>query len=312
MPPASRALLVVNPASGQATGRETLVRRIVATLSGAGLAHVDVRTTRGADDAVRWAEHAAADGYDLLLVAGGDGTVAAAAQGVVAGGHDLPIGVLPIGTGNGLARHLRLPEDPLAAARVVARGPRVRLDAIEVVSHDRLALVFVGAGLDAEINRDADAPAKRRLGRLAYVAAAARRLVGRRNHRVDLVLDGRHERLAAHAVSVINAGRFEFAGLDVGPSLDPQDGFLDVAVFRRPGVLQVAGQVTRLLVGRPHRAELLRAAAVRLASDPPMPVHVDGDVVGETPLEARVLPGAVRFAAGPGFAPAAPSTSSTG
>lgn len=297
----NQPLLIVNPASGRAVGDGRWVHRVIGALHDAGAKRVEARVTETLADAERWAGAAADDGHDLLLIAGGDGTVAAAAHGVVQGGHDLPIGIIPIGTGNGLARHLRLPEDPLAAARVSIEGCTVRLDAIDVVSHGRTALVFVGAGLDAEINRDANSPTKRRLGRFAYVVAGAQRIVGRRNHRVLLTIDGHAEPLLAHAISVINAGRFELAGLDLGPPGDPRDGRLEVAVFRRPGPLQVAGQVVRLLAGRPTRTELIHATEVHLACDPPMPVHIDGDISGETPLRVRVVPGAMRFVAGREF-----------
>lgn len=142
-----------------------------------------------------------------------------------------------------------------------------------------------------------DAGKKRRYGFVAYVAAAGRNLLGRRNRRVALTLDGRTERLAAHTLSMINAGLITVAGIEVGPPADPHDGRLDVAVFSSPNPFGAAAQVWRLLTGRPTRAELLRAGEVRLTSDRPLLVHVDGDVVGTTPLNALVHRAAVSFIA---------------
>jgi len=300
---ARRAVLVVlNPVSGRAEAAE-LAQPLERALREMGAGRIVVRLTDAIGDAVCWAREAGAEGFDVLLVGGGDGTVAAAATGVLEGGADLPIGILPTGTGNGLARMLRLPNDPLKAVHALHAGRPVRIDAVEVPSHDRIALVFVGAGLDAEVNRDADAASKRRFGTLAYAAATVRNLVGRRSQRLTLTLDDRREQLAGHAVSVFNAGIIEIAGIEFGPPANPHDGRLDVAVFRSPGFAAAAGQVLRLLIGRPKRAELEGAAHVHLEADPPMPVHVDGDVVGSTPLEARVRPAALRFLADASYPP---------
>lgn len=288
-------LVVLNPAAGRAEAAASW-GPVERALVEAGALTVTVRLTAELADARRWGRDAAHEGFDVVLVGGGDGTVAAVASGVVQG-CGLPLGILPTGTGNGLARTLRLPASPLAAIRAMRTGRETRVDALEVVSHDRLALVFAGAGLDAEINRDADAPRKRRFGTLAYAGATVRNLVGRRNRRVELTLDGQVENVDAHAVSVFNAGVIEIAGMEFGPPADPHDGLLDVAVFRTPGPFRASGQVLRLLLGRPKQAELLVAKHVRIASDPPMLVHVDGEVVGSTPLEVRTRRGVLRFLA---------------
>jgi len=292
-----RLLIILNPASGRQAAN-ALAGAVEAESWSAGAARVELRSTGSVDDAVTWSADAGSEGFDRIVVAGGDGTVTAVATGVMRSGLDLPIGIVPTGTGNGLARVLRIPiGDPLRAFRALAAGHTVAVDAVEVRSHDRWALVFLGAGLDAEINRDADAGKKRRYGFLAYVAAAGRNLLGRHNRRVALTLDGRTERLAAHTVSMINAGLITVAGIEVGPPADPHDGRLDVAVFRSPNPFGAAAQVWRLLTGRPTRAELLRAGEVRLTSDRPLLVHVDGDVVGTTPLDALVHRAAVSFIA---------------
>jgi diacylglycerol kinase (ATP) len=289
-------LVVVNPASGR-RGADALSAEVAAALRTAGATRVEVRTTAAIDDAARWAGSAAADGFEGVVAVGGDGTVTAVANGLLRAGTNLPIAIVPAGTGNGMARVLRLPAEPRRALAALVHGRRVPFDAIEVPSHDRWALMFVGAGLDAEINRDADATQKRRFGFLAYVAAAGGNLFGRRNRRIVLTVDGRSERLAAHTVTVINAGLIEVAGVEVGPPTDPHDGRIEVALFRAPSALGAAAQVWRLLVGRPERTELLSAAHVQLDAERPLLVHVDGDVIGTTPLEARVRRDALTFVA---------------
>jgi len=289
-------LIVVNPSSGR-RGAEALAADAATALDAAGAAGVEVRTTAAIEDASRWAGSAAADGFGGVLAVGGDGTVTAVASGLLRAGTNLPIAIVPAGTGNGMARVLRLPMEPKRALEALARGQHLPFDAIEVLSHDRWALMFVGAGLDAEINRDADAAQKRRFGFLAYVGAAARNLVGRRNRRIALALDGRVAQLSAHTVTIINAGLVELLGVEVGPPTDPHDGRLEVALFRSPSAFGAAAQVWRLLVRRPERAELLTAAHVRVEARLPLLVHVDGDVIGTTPLEVRVRRDALTFVA---------------
>lgn len=289
-------LVVLNPSSGRGDARE-IEAAIDDELTDAGATRVVVRTTAAIDDATRWAESAADEGFDAVVAVGGDGTVTAVATGVLRSGHDLPIGIVARGTGNGVAQALRLPTEPQEAVRALRAGHPVPFDAIEVVSHGRWSLLFLGAGLDAQINRDADAGQKRRCGYLAYVGAALRNVAGRRNRHVTLTIDGEARDVAAHTVSVINSGVVRLAGVEVGPPSDPHDGRLDVALFRSPHPLAALAQLLRLVGGRPGPAELLHASHVRVEAQPPLLMHVDGDVIGHTPFEARIRPRAVTFIA---------------
>jgi diacylglycerol kinase (ATP) len=297
-------LVVLNPSSGR-TQADELAATLEDELAEAGAAGVEVRRTVEIDDATRWAEAAGAEGFEIVLAVGGDGTVTAVAAGVLRSGHDVTVGIVATGTGNGMARVLHLPTSAEEAVAALRAGHPVRLDAVEVTSHDRWALMFLGVGLDAEINRDADAGHKRRFGYLAYIGATLRNVLGRRNQRLTLTLDDRRERTLAHTISIFNAGHFDVAGLEVGPPADPHDGRLDVAVFRSPSPIAIATQLLRLLTGRPVGRDLVRAEHVRIDARSPLLVHIDGDVIGTTPLEARVRPGAITFLADADYPPSA-------
>jgi diacylglycerol kinase (ATP) len=297
-------LVVLNPSSGRAQADE-LAAALESELAEAGAARVVVRRTVEIDDATRWAEGAAGEGFEVVLAVGGDGTVAAVATGVLRSGSDVTVGIVATGTGNGMARVLHLPTSPEEAVAALRAGHPVRLDAVEVTSHDRWALMFLGVGLDAEINRDADAGHKRQFGYLAYIGATLRNVLGRRNQRLTLTLDDRRERTLAHTVSIFNAGHFDVAGLEVGPPADPHDGRLDVAVFRSPSPIAIATQVLRLLTGRPVGRDLVQAERVRIDARSQLLVHIDGDVIGTTPLEARVRPAAITFLADADYPPSA-------
>lgn len=262
----------------------------------------EVRVTEGPEDAFDWAAAAADEGFDVVLAGGGDGTVTGVAHGVLRSGSRIPIGILPLGTGNGMARVLGLPVEPSEALDALAQGRIVQVDAVDIPSHDAMSLLFFGAGLDARINREADGDEKARLGPFAYVVAALSKLRGIRNHSLTLTIDGRLQALRGHTVSVFNATRLDLGGVPVGPDADPHDGVLELTVLRSSGALSTLGKLARLLNRSASRGELVPVHKLRVEADPPLPVQVDGDVVGETPLEAEVLPWALRFIADRGYA----------
>ena len=296
-----RVLAVLNPTSGARRGAD-LASELEEGLRRLGAAEAEGRVTEGPDDALAWATAAGDEGFELVVAGGGDGTVTAVAQGVLASGADVPVAIAPLGTGNGLARVLGLPLEPEEALAAVAEGRAVRFDVLEVPSHGLVSLLFCGAGLDAKINEDADREAKDRLGFLAYVRAALGAARDVERHDLTLTLDGRTSRLRGHTVIAFNATRLELLGLEVGPDSSPHDGLMDVAVMRRPGAWAVLRRALRLLDRHASRADLRPASRLRLEARPPLPVQVDGDPVGETPLEVAVSPAAVAFVAPPDYA----------
>jgi YegS/Rv2252/BmrU family lipid kinase len=301
-----RVLVILNPGSGGGAAAEA-EGPVRAALQKVG-ALAEVRHTGDADDARIWARAAADEGFDVVLAFGGDGTANEVAHGLLDAGARAELGVLPVGTGNGLARVLDLPIDPEKAVAALAAGRTVALDVVEVLNPEGIALLFVGAGLDADVNRDADSKAKARFGFLAYVWAVLGRLPRLRGHRVTLTLDGETRRVNAHTVTLINAGRIDLSGVPVGPDVDPHDGRVDVAVLRSPDLWRAAAAVARLVTRAGSRRQFERAREVRVEADPPLPVHFDGDVVGTTPLVARVLPGALRVIAGARYLRNTPAT----
>src|SRR5690625_7480821 len=140
--------VILNPTSGTERGRH-VTAAISQELRRAGVSDLDVRTARSGSDAVRWAGEAAADGFGIVIAAGGDGTVTAVAHGVRQAGTDTLIGSVPLGTGNGLARLLQVPLETVPALRALQQGKAVPLDVPDVPAHEATSPLFLGAGLDA-------------------------------------------------------------------------------------------------------------------------------------------------------------------
>jgi YegS/Rv2252/BmrU family lipid kinase len=234
---------------------------------------------------------ALADGADLVLVLGGDGTVRACA-GVLAG-TTIPLALLPAGTGNLLAKNLGIPADLDAAAAVAADGTHRRIDVVELEGEP--FVVMGGCGFDARVFEETSDDLKKRVGWLAYVSAGMRAL--RTVHAVGLTyeVDGRSGRTDAVGVVVGNVGTLA-GGVPLFPDAEPDDGLLDVAVLTPTRRRDWVGLVVRVLARRrPHPYQLTRLLGreVRLRWDEEVPVEADGEVLGP----ARTARFAVRPAA---------------
>ena len=291
------ALLVLNPASGQHDADET-EREVIAALELTGH-DVEVRRTEGEGDAREWARRAADAGdVDVLVIAGGDGSVREVVSGVVASDGDVPVVVVPLGTANLLARALGVPtDDPGAAARLAAAGRR-RIDVLHLPEDDEHALLMVDGGFDARLVRDASRRVKDVLGAFAYVTAGLRNTVGLDEVELSLEVDGETVTTAAHSVLCLNVGRIGQTVV-VDQDIRPDDGLLHVGVVGRAAPWRVlATAVGMVVAGRDAHpnVEWRTCERVRVDASPPLQLQLDGDPHGTTPVELVVLPGAVEVA----------------
>lgn len=236
---------------------------------------------------------AVADGAKLVLVCGGDGTVAACAGALV--GTGVAMAVLPDGTGNLLARNLGIPLELSEALEVAFAGSDRQLDVL--AAGDLRFLVMAGLGLDAALIRDTDEQLKRRLGWLAYLGGFVRAIRRHRAVRYEIRLDDQPPlRQRAIGVLVGNVGQLE-AGITLLPAAAPDDGKLDVIVLKPRTALDwpvLAGRILRKRPSAGRQADVLSGRRVRITAARPVPFEFDGDFVGErTELDVTVLPGAL-------------------
>jgi YegS/Rv2252/BmrU family lipid kinase len=268
----TRVAVVFNPAAGggDPVARERDTRE---ALEGAGLGVLWLETTRE-DPGQGLTAKAVAEGVDLVMCQGGDGTVMACVTGLA--GTDVPLAVLPGGTGNLLAANFDIPSDLDGAVEVALDGDRVRLD-VAAVGDDRF-VVMGGIGFDAAMLRDADPKLKEHLGAVAYVLSGFRHL-RRRATRFRLRLDDRRIERTGQGVLVGNLGRLQ-GGLPVLPDARPDDGLLDVAVLQTRTVLDWLALAVRVVLRRPRKdpqLESFQARRVEIDCDRPQPVERDGD-----------------------------------
>ena len=297
-PPARRLLIIFNPASGWRRRRR--FEAVLARLRDRGcLAHVQETTGRG--DAERWAAAADPGRYDLLVVAGGDGTVNEAINGLA--GSRLPLAVLALGTANVLAAELGLGAGPDAIARTIAEG--VARPVTVGTANGRRFILMAGAGFDAQVVATVNLKVKRWLGQAAYVLAILRQLSTYRFPSYRVTVDG-----AAHeAASVLVAnGHFYGGRFVVAPAADLESPTFEVGLFERSGRLAAIGYALALALGLLPRLgsyRILQARRVEIEGPAGEPVQADGDIIARLPVRIEALPAALELIFPPGPAPRA-------
>ncbi len=230
-------------------------------------------------------------GAEVLFACGGDGTVMAAAQAL--SGTEMALAVVPLGTGNLLARSLGLPRDTRGAILVGVEGRCRRIDLGEV--DGRQFAVAAGIGLDAQMLADAPRLAKRLLGWLAYVPAGLRHL-GEAGFDVKLRVDqGELIQRRVRSILVANVGTLP-GGISLLPSSAADDGFLDVVLIAPTTLLEWLRVAARLRVRHPEGSglETFRGETVEVTTDLPQPREADGEQLSDgVSLLVRIRPGAL-------------------
>lgn len=280
-----RALLLINPNSR----RGAAATATVAALKGVGLR---LETRRPGDrEELRRLVLERCDAVDLVIVAGGDGTVNGVAGALLETG--LPLGIVPLGTGNDLARTLGLPLDPAAAAAVIGTGRTRRIDIGMVNGHPFFNAATIGLS-NAAAQRLTGA-VKRRWGPLGYVLTL--RDAWRVTHpfAVELDLDGTAERRRSVQL-VVGNGRHHGAGMTVAASARIDDHRLDIYSLDPQPWWQAITHVPALRFGRDEAAPGLwrgHARRIVVTTDRPLRVRTDGEPTTATPATFEVLPAAV-------------------
>jgi diacylglycerol kinase (ATP) len=271
-------VLVVNPVKVADPG--SLLERVAARCGELGLPAPRIVSTTVEDPGEGQARDAARGGAQLVLVAGGDGTVRAAAQGLRHTG--VPVGILPQGTGNLLTRNLGIPQDEDEALEVALTGADRTVDLGRLEDGTAFA-VMAGTGFDARMMREAPQGLKGVLGWPAYIVGGARGLRRSRVHVRIRVDDGEPRQAVVRTVLVGNVGRLQ-AGLELLPDAVPDDGALDVALVAPRKARDWAVLIGRALARRhrpDRRLELLRGRRIQVRTRRREPRQVDGELIDD-------------------------------
>ena len=246
-----------------------------------------------ARDIVRLREKA-----DCIVVCGGDGTVSAAAMAVMESG--LPMGILPMGTANDLARTLGLPMDVLAAADIIVGGYERRIDLGSVNGHAFFNVASIG--LSTRLAQGLQPRLKKRWGRLGYAIAAARVLSRARPFTAWIREKGKVVKVKTFQIAVGN-GRHYGGGNVVEASAAIDDGYLDLYSLEMSNVWKLALMLRSFRAGTHgawNEVRTARCVEFDITTRTPQPVNTDGEIVTATPASFRVHPEAIAVYAPPG------------
>lgn len=295
-----RSCVIYNPNSGSALSHDELVALC------APLGEVELMPTSEQGGAQALAAEALTKGFELVIAAGGDGTINEVVNGLAKDWSRAQLGILPLGTGNDFARTIAMPTEPAEAVRVLAAAQSEIIDVVKVTSMDELCyFINVSAGgFSGLVDEKLDDETKKSWGPLAYLRAAVIALPDMTNYHMTFSFDD-DEPLLLQALNIVVAnGRFVAGGWPIAPHAVLDDGLMDVVIVPVLPATKLGLLAPQLFTGQHiDNDELVvrRARRFSVDSEPGMWFNVDGEMVGNEPAVFEVLPRTLRVIVGPDY-----------
>lgn len=287
--------VILNPSAGSVTDLDDVVARI-ARLGGA-----EIRLTNKPGAAVRFARAAIARGCEIIVAAGGDGTLNEVVNGIGENLGGACVGLIPLGTGNDFARTIGVPADVEAAIDLILDGNQRAVDLVRVTSDEVRYFVNVSAGgFSGLVDEKLTPEMKKTWGPLAYLRGAAAALADLRAYETTLAFDNTESlRIELYNVVVAN-GRYIAGGTLIAPDASIDDGLLDVVLIPKRSAGELALVAAQIALGAHLSNDAIvfrRAAKLTVNSKPGMWFNVDGELVGNEPARFEIVPRGLRFIA---------------
>jgi YegS/Rv2252/BmrU family lipid kinase len=285
------ACLIFNPVAGQSDPEQDLLT--IETLLAPEI-DLDIRLTTPEVDAGQLAQEAVERGVHMIIASGGDGTLSAAANALV--GTNIPLGVISRGTANAFASALGIPDTIEGACQTILEGTTRVVDAAQC--NGKPMVLLAGVGFEAEMVEKADRESKNRFGMLAYIMAGVKQLREFDTFEAKIETDEKVITVTAAAVTIANAAPATSI-LAQGPAgIIFDDGLLDLTVVapeNRTGAIASAYHLLQSAF-RGDAAErddigYLRARRIKVTTEPPQKVVLDGEIIGTTPIDVECVPG---------------------
>ena len=285
--------VIINPAAG--VGRPIL-QALNSQLKDSGI-EWDVSITHKAGDAERLAKKAVEDGADIVGVHGGDGSVMEVASALR--GTSTPMAIFPGGTANVMSVELGIPSNDIEASiDFIAKGNyTTRLIDMGRVN-DRLFLLRIGIGLEADMMKSADQEVKNRFGMLAYAFSALNEMRNLTPTLYRVRVDGELHEIEGISCMIANSGNVAIGGLTLSKKIDISDGLLDVVIFRSADLAAMISVSAAVMSPNAEatdspQLEHYQGREIVVEADPPQTISIDGEVIEPVTLTASILPGAV-------------------
>ena len=289
-----RICVILNPIAGAVKNADPIRERLER------LKFERFCVTEQPGDAEKFASEAC--NFDLVISAGGDGTLNEVVNGIAHGGCNAALGVLPLGTGNDFARTLGVPNGLEAAIEQIIAGQIREIDLVRVTSDQVRYFVNVSSGgFSGVVDEKLTPEMKRTWGPLAYLRSAAAAFSELRGYATRVALDDAE----AHELDLYNVvianGRYVAGGIPIAPEADITDGLLDIVLIPERGPADLAILAAQILIGKHLSSDAIvfqRARKISITSRPGMWFNVDGELIGNEPATFELLPGALRCVVG--------------
>ena len=281
---AEEILFIVNPISG--TGKQKHLNAILEKTLDFNAFSPTILYTQHAGHATELSREAIGK-YRYVVAVGGDGTVNEVVKGLV--GSDTTMGIIPVGSGNGLARHLNIPMKMDEAVKVINKRLTERIDTVKI--NDELSVNVSGTGFDAHVAHKFAKNGKR--GSIPYVKIAATEFQQYKTQAYKIVADGQPMFRNAFMISLANSTQFGNNAL-ISPEAKINDGLVDVCIMSEFPKVEAPALAARLFNRTMHKSnflEIIRARKVEIDTNHPIVCHIDGEpVVFDDMLNIEVLP----------------------
>ena len=281
-----RFKLILNPIAGRGRG-ERMKEQILARLKQSGCEH-DISFTGQKGVGKLLAKQAAADGYDIVIAAGGDGTVNEVVNGIA--GSQSAIGVVPLGTGNDFAMMIGMPKDPLACLDRILQGRMQTVDLCRV--NDRYFASSVGAGFDGECTYTANHRFKHLRGMIVYILSVFTTVFSYHPRHVRLTIDGTTREQEITLLAVANSRSYG-GGMLVAPDAVVDDGLFDICLADKMSPFRIMYMLPRFIKGKHltmREVTMYKGREIILESTTPIYYQVDGEFFEDTRLVMRLIP----------------------
>jgi YegS/Rv2252/BmrU family lipid kinase len=285
------AAIIANPTSGSYAHHAAHLEETVAFLQDHGW-NVALRLTEAAGDGRRLAREAVNQQAEVVIAAGGDGTINEVIQELA--GTETALGVLPIGTVNDWAREIGIPLDVKGARDILVHGRTRHIDLGRVNEH--YFLLMVGIGLDGAITQKVEQHPLKRLGVVGYLLASIWYGLRYRSFVTSVISNEREHKTSALQIVVGNTQLYGGA-IKFTWQAKADDGLLDVVIVRRRGVLgRLLVAVELVLPGKKRMPWITyeRSEAIEIQTPEPVAMQIDGDPIGSTPARFTTVPGALK------------------
>lgn len=240
---------------------------------------------------------------DLFIAAGGDGTISLISNKLI--GTEIPLAILPLGTGNLLAQELQIPQNLEKALSLITsdQSKTILMDTLKL--EDRSCLLNVSVGVTPKVMKKTQAREKQRYGIFAYVVHFIQQFLGLKLNRYFVEYDGKNITFRASEVLITNGQSMGVENLKWSENISINDGRLDLFIIRATNFMDVIRLVFSIFTKKNERNDVMKyiqfSDYCRIETQTPLPAQADGDTIGETPVEIRISPESLKVFVGENY-----------